>query len=65
MNKNNTDWRQEIKGFTNFPATVGNNQQRSNDFGHPTPKSTRNNPQSDENKLEVIERLIKFLSADC
>jgi hypothetical protein len=65
MNKNITDWYQELSGFSKTPSTVGNNPQRSNSHGHQSSKPVQKTPKSIENKHEVVERLIKFLSADC
>jgi hypothetical protein len=65
MSKNNSDRRQELNSFTNNPSPLGNSHQRSVDYGHQTSKTSRKIPQGFENKLEVVERLIKFLSAEC
>ena len=65
MNKNITDWYQELNGFSKIPSTAGNNPQRSNSHGHQSANLVQKSPKSIENKHEVIERLIKLLSADC
>ncbi len=65
MNKNITDWYLELTGLSKIPAAIGNNPQRSDSHGYPSAKSAQRSPKSVENKHEVIERLIKYLSADC
>ena len=62
MSNINQEWNQELNSFFNNPTINSKNQMRTQEINHSSKKAGRKNMLSVENKLDVVEKLIKFLS---
>ena len=62
MSNINQEWNQELNSFLSNPTINSKNQMRTQETNHSSKKSGRKNLLSVENKLDVVEKLIKFLS---
>ena len=64
MTRIKQDCTQQLNGFFNTTTTSINNQLRTPENNRTSNKSSRKKLHSIENKLDVVEKIIKFLSND-